>query len=149
MYRQVPAAGVPVAFIAGRAIGPTGGHSDPRRRTDFGSRCHCCNAMAFSMGVAEDPGHRDKPYYIPRERVEQANRMIQEGRRKGIEFVLPVDFVLANGRVRISPHMSDVTKFIWALIVGLLIRLYTAFVALNLWNWFAVEAFHASTISFF
>ncbi|PYR96699.1 MAG: hypothetical protein DMG16_27015 [Acidobacteria bacterium] len=45
--------------------------------------------------------------------------------------------------------MSDVTKFIWALIVGLLIRLYTAFVALNLWNWFAVEAFHASTISFF
>ena len=32
-----------------RAIGPTGGHSDPRRRTDFGMRCHCCDAMRFGM----------------------------------------------------------------------------------------------------
>ena len=43
----------PRLFIAGRAIGPTGGHSDSRRRTDPGSRCHCCNAMSFSMGVAD------------------------------------------------------------------------------------------------
>src|SRR6266536_569745 len=43
----------PRLFIAGRAIGPTGGHSDARRRTDFGSRCQCCNAMSFSMGVAD------------------------------------------------------------------------------------------------
>jgi imidazolonepropionase-like amidohydrolase len=43
----------PRLFIAGRAIGPTGGHSDGRRRTDFGMRCHCCNAMSFSMGVAD------------------------------------------------------------------------------------------------
>jgi imidazolonepropionase-like amidohydrolase len=43
----------PRLFIAGRAIGPTGGHSDSRRRTDFGMRCHCCNAMTFSMGVAD------------------------------------------------------------------------------------------------
>jgi imidazolonepropionase-like amidohydrolase len=28
----------PRLFIAGRAIGPTGGHSEARRRTDFGSR---------------------------------------------------------------------------------------------------------------
>src|ERR1041385_5162478 len=34
----------PRLFIAGAAIGPTGGHSDPRRRTDFGVRCHCCDA---------------------------------------------------------------------------------------------------------
>ena len=26
----------------------------------------------FSLGVAEDPAHADKPYYIPRERIEQA-----------------------------------------------------------------------------
>ncbi|MCA0418949.1 MAG: amidohydrolase family protein, partial [Proteobacteria bacterium] len=39
----------PRLFIAGAAIGPTGGHSDPRRRTDFGARCHCCNAMAYTM----------------------------------------------------------------------------------------------------
>ncbi len=48
----------PRLFIAGQAIGPTGGHSDPRRRTDvFGPRCHCCNAMSFttclSDGVSE------------------------------------------------------------------------------------------------
>ena len=44
----------PRLFIAGQAIGPTGGHSDGRRRTDvFGARCHCCNAMAFSMNVSD------------------------------------------------------------------------------------------------
>jgi len=44
----------PRLFIAGQAIGPTGGHSDSRRRTDvFGARCHCCNAMAFSMAVSD------------------------------------------------------------------------------------------------
>jgi imidazolonepropionase-like amidohydrolase len=43
----------PRLFIAGQAIGPTGGHSDPRRRTDFGARCHCCNAMAYTMNVSD------------------------------------------------------------------------------------------------
>ncbi len=43
----------PRLFIAGKAIGPTGGHSDGRRRTDTGMRCHCCNALAFTMGVAD------------------------------------------------------------------------------------------------
>ncbi|MCC7084961.1 MAG: phosphoglycerate kinase [Pirellulales bacterium] len=52
----------------------------------------------FSMGVAEDPAHAGKPYFIPRERIEQAKRMIDDGRQKGIEFVLPVDFVLQDGR---------------------------------------------------
>jgi imidazolonepropionase-like amidohydrolase len=39
----------PRLFIAGAAIGPTGGHSDPRRRTDLGMRCHCCDAMRFGL----------------------------------------------------------------------------------------------------
>ncbi len=52
----------------------------------------------FSLGIAEDPGHADKPYFIPPQRIEQARRMIAEGREKGIEFVLPVDFVLQDGR---------------------------------------------------
>jgi phosphoglycerate kinase len=58
-----------------------------------------------SLGVAEDPAHRDKPYYIPPERVDQAFQMLEEGRRRGIEFVLPVDFVLADGRMaeRLGP----------------------------------------------
>src|SRR6201986_1439783 len=43
----------PRLFLAGRAIGPTRGHSDGRRRTDFGVRCPCCNALAFSMGIAD------------------------------------------------------------------------------------------------
>jgi len=43
----------PRLFISGRAIGPTGGHSDSRRRTDGGSGCHCCNAMAFAMALAD------------------------------------------------------------------------------------------------
>ena len=53
----------------------------------------------FSLGVAEDPDHADKPYYIPRARIAQARTMIAEGRAKGIRFVMPVDFVLADGQV--------------------------------------------------
>ncbi len=55
--------------------------------------------QSFSLGASEDPANSDKPTYIPRERIEQAKRMLTEGRAKGIEFVLPVDFVLGDGRV--------------------------------------------------
>jgi phosphoglycerate kinase len=51
------------------------------------------------LGVAEDPGHADKPYYIPPERVQQAAKMVREGRSKGIEFVVPVDNVIGDGSV--------------------------------------------------
>ncbi|MET0567542.1 MAG: amidohydrolase family protein [Hyphomicrobiaceae bacterium] len=43
----------PRLFIAGRAIGPTGGHSDSRRRTDSGGGCYCCNAMVFTMQISD------------------------------------------------------------------------------------------------
>ncbi len=43
----------PRLFIAGRAIGPTGGHSDSRRRTETKIRCHCCNALSFTLGIAD------------------------------------------------------------------------------------------------
>jgi imidazolonepropionase-like amidohydrolase len=43
----------PRLFIAGRAIGPTGGHSDGRRRTDQGGGCFCCNALKFTMEVSD------------------------------------------------------------------------------------------------
>jgi imidazolonepropionase-like amidohydrolase len=43
----------PRLFIAGRAIGPTGGHADARRRTDSGAPCRCCHAMAFAMATAD------------------------------------------------------------------------------------------------
>jgi phosphoglycerate kinase len=53
----------------------------------------CC------LGVAEDPAHSDKPYYIPAERVAQAKQMVLDGRSKGIEFVVPVDSVIEDGSV--------------------------------------------------
>jgi len=44
----------PRLFISGRAIGPTGGHSDSRRRTEAEPPpCRCCNAMAFTMSLAD------------------------------------------------------------------------------------------------
>jgi phosphoglycerate kinase len=53
----------------------------------------CC------LGAAEDAANKDQPYYIPPARVEQAKRMISDGRQKGIEFVLPIDSVIADGSV--------------------------------------------------
>lgn len=52
----------------------------------------------FSLGKAENPANSKEPWYIPPERVEQARRMIAEGRAKGIQFVLPVDSILQDGR---------------------------------------------------
>jgi len=43
----------PRLFISGRAIGPTGGHSDSRRRTDTGQRCRCCDGLRFTMATAD------------------------------------------------------------------------------------------------
>jgi imidazolonepropionase-like amidohydrolase len=46
----------PRLFISGRAIGPTGGHSDSRRRTDTGAAsCGCCNALVYSLAIADGP----------------------------------------------------------------------------------------------
>jgi phosphoglycerate kinase len=52
----------------------------------------------FSLGVAEDPANAKEPWFIPADRVEQAKRMIAEGRTKGIQFVLPADSILQDGR---------------------------------------------------
>jgi imidazolonepropionase-like amidohydrolase len=44
----------PRLFISAKAIGPTGGHSDSRRRTDYqAAPCGCCNAMVYVMAVAD------------------------------------------------------------------------------------------------
>lgn len=53
----------------------------------------------FCLGVTEDPAHKDKPYYIPPERIEQAKRMVESAKKQGIELVLPVDFKLGDERV--------------------------------------------------
>lgn len=61
----------------------------------------------FCLGVTEDPAHKDKPYYIPPDRIEQAKRMVQAGKSHGIEFVLPVDFKLGDERVVETLQPSD------------------------------------------
>jgi phosphoglycerate kinase len=53
----------------------------------------------FCTGVAEDPSRTKEGFYIAPGRFEQARRMLETGRRHGTRFVLPVDFVLADGRV--------------------------------------------------
>ena len=53
----------------------------------------------FSMGVAGDPAHKEQPYFIPPQRVEQARRMIAEGQKHRIKFCLPVDWVIEDGSV--------------------------------------------------
>ncbi len=57
------------------------------------------DGQPFSLGLSQHPDHRDKPYFIPDERIAQAKKLIEHGRKTGIEFVLPVDFVLADGSV--------------------------------------------------
>jgi len=54
---------------------------------------------SFSLGLAGDAENKGKPFYIPPQRIEQAQGIIQEGRKNGVEFALPVDFVLQDGRV--------------------------------------------------
>ena len=63
----------PRLFIAGRALGPTGGHSDGRRRTDSGMRCHCCNALSFAMGIADG--------------TTEVRRAVREEMRQGADHV--------------------------------------------------------------
>jgi phosphoglycerate kinase len=61
----------------------------------------------FSLGQAEDPANHKEPWYIPPERFEQAKRMLSEGRKKGIQFVLPVDSILQDGRASDSIGPND------------------------------------------
>jgi len=63
----------PRLFISGRAIGPTGGHSDSRRRTDIGAPCGCCNAMVYCMAVADG--------------ADEVRKLVREQMRQGADQV--------------------------------------------------------------
>ena len=63
----------PRLFVAGRPIGQTGGHSDARRRTDASVSCHCCNAMAFTLGIADG--------------VDEVRRAAREQLRQGVDHI--------------------------------------------------------------
>lgn len=78
----------PRLFIAGSPIGQTSGHSDPRRRTDsqsWESTCHCCNAMRFTMMVADG--------------VDNVRRAVREQLRQGADHIK----IMMSGGVA-SPH---------------------------------------------
>jgi imidazolonepropionase-like amidohydrolase len=63
----------PRLFIAGRPFGQTSGHSDSRRRTDAGAPCHCCNALTFTMGIADG--------------VDEVRRATREQLRQGADHI--------------------------------------------------------------
>ena len=63
----------PRLFISGRAIGPTGGHSDSRRRTDPGASCGCCNAMVYCMAIADG--------------ADEVRKLVREQMRQGADQV--------------------------------------------------------------
>lgn len=49
---------------------------------------------SFEMGLAGDESHKT---FIPPEAIAQAKRLLDAGRGRGVEFVLPVDFLLGDG----------------------------------------------------
>ena len=59
------------------------------------------------IGVAEDPAHNDQPYFIPRGRVAQAKKMVMDGRNRGIEFVVPIDSIVADGTAKLELEPGD------------------------------------------
>jgi imidazolonepropionase-like amidohydrolase len=63
----------PRIFIAGQSIGPTGGHSDGRRRTNGGGECVCCNGLQFKSSVADG--------------VDEVRKAAREQMRQGADHV--------------------------------------------------------------
>lgn len=63
----------PRLLIAGQSIGPTGGHSDSRRRTNAGGECVCCNGLQFKSAVADG--------------VDEVRKAAREQMRQGADHV--------------------------------------------------------------
>ena len=63
----------PRLFIAGRSIGPTGGHSDGRARTNTGYDCPCCNGQAYLRLVADG--------------ADEVRKVVREQMRQGCDHV--------------------------------------------------------------
>jgi imidazolonepropionase-like amidohydrolase len=63
----------PRLYIAGQSIGPTGGHSDSRRRTNRGGECVCCNGLQFKSAIADG--------------VDEVRKCAREQMRQGADHV--------------------------------------------------------------
>lgn len=53
----------------------------------------------FSAGGAEKPENQKEKFFVSEERVKKAKKILKTGRDEGVEFYLPVDFVLEDGTV--------------------------------------------------
>ena len=53
----------------------------------------------FSLGAAENPEFGDAPFYVSPDRIEQAKRIITNGKENGVKFALPVDVMLESGEI--------------------------------------------------
>jgi imidazolonepropionase-like amidohydrolase len=63
----------PRLLIAGRSIGPTGGHADGRRRTDSADGCACCSGLQFKSAIADG--------------VDEVRKAAREQMRQGADHV--------------------------------------------------------------
>jgi phosphoglycerate kinase len=61
----------------------------------------------FCIGATENPANAKEAFYIPPERIEQAKQVVANGRRNGIEFILPVDFVMADESIKETLEADD------------------------------------------
>jgi imidazolonepropionase-like amidohydrolase len=75
----------PRLFIAGRSMGPTGGHSDGRSRTNPGYACPCCNGMAYLRLVVDGE--------------DAVRKVVREQMRQGCDHIK----IMASGGVA-SPY---------------------------------------------
>jgi phosphoglycerate kinase len=105
--------------------------------------------QTFNLGVTEDPAHADKAYYIPPDRIEQARRMLQAGKRQGIEFVLPCDFVLGDTRVVETLQPGDQQFDIGPKTIALFTDTITKFIAAKKGQEAQTAAFHNGVFGMF
>lgn len=69
--------------------------------------------MTFSIGAAGDSLHADEKAFVPGSAVEQAREILDDAAERGIQVVLPVDFVVEDGSV-----VSDLKPDQWQRDVG-------------------------------
>ena len=70
-------------------------------------------AVMADIGAAGDEEFKDERAYVPPSAVERARKMLEDAEAKGVKVVLPIDFVLDDGRV-----VTDIPARSWQLDVG-------------------------------
>lgn len=103
----------------------------------------------FSLGVSEDPAHKDKPYFIPADRIEQAKKMLAAGKKQGIRFVLPVDFTLADASTADTLKPTDQQFDVGPKTVALFDKEVSEFIAANKANAANTVVFHNGVFGMF